>query len=83
MSRVRQEEPVCGAADSGGSSRGGRNVLPALGVPGLPLVRYLEIKLESLLVDKNAELKRAYREHANTRSSTSMLYCAGAIQTHS
>ena len=41
--------------------------------------RYLEIKLESLLVDKNAELRRAYREHANTRSSTSMLYCAGAI----
>jgi hypothetical protein len=41
--------------------------------------RYLEIKLESLLVDKNAELRRAYREHANTRSSLSMLYCAGAI----
>ncbi len=29
--------------------------------------RYLEIKLESLLVDKNSELKRAYREHANMR----------------
>ncbi len=41
--------------------------------------RYLEIKLESLPVDKNAELRRAYREHANTRSSTSMLHCAGAI----
>ena len=41
--------------------------------------RYLEIRLESWLVDKNSELKRAYREHANTRSSLSMLYCAGAI----
>jgi hypothetical protein len=43
--------------------------------------RYLEFKLESLLVDENSELKRAYREHANTRSSLSimMLYCAGAI----
>ena len=30
-------------------------------------------------MDKNAELRRAYREHANTRSSLSMLYCAGAI----
>ena len=41
--------------------------------------RYLEIRLESWLVDKNSALKRAYREHANTRSSLSMLYCAGAI----
>ena len=41
--------------------------------------RYLEIRLDSCLVDKNSELKRAYREHANTRSSLSMLYCAGAI----
>jgi hypothetical protein len=41
--------------------------------------RYLEVRLESRLVDKNAELRRAYREHANTRSSISMLYCAGAI----
>jgi hypothetical protein len=37
------------------------------------------VRLESRLVDKNAELRRAYREHANTRSSISMLYCAGAI----
>jgi hypothetical protein len=28
---------------------------------------------------RNSELKRAYSEHANTRSSLSMLYCAGAI----
>ncbi len=41
--------------------------------------RYLEIRLESRLVDRSSELKRAYREHANTRSSLSMLYCAGAI----
>jgi len=41
--------------------------------------RYLEVRLESRLVDRNSELKRAYREHANTRSSISMLYCAGAI----
>jgi hypothetical protein len=41
--------------------------------------RDLEVKLESRLVDKNSELKRAYREHAYTRSSLSMLYCAGAI----
>jgi len=41
--------------------------------------RYLEIRLESWLVDKNNELKRAYREHANKRSSLSMLYCAGAL----
>jgi hypothetical protein len=41
--------------------------------------RYLEVRLESRLVDRNSELKRAYREHANTRSSLSMLYCAGAI----
>ena len=41
--------------------------------------RYLEVRLENRLVDKNSELKRAYREHANTRSSLSLLYCAGAI----
>ena len=41
--------------------------------------RYLEVRLENRLVDRNSELKRAYREHANTRSSISMLYCAGAI----
>ena len=41
--------------------------------------RYLEVRLESWLVDKNSELKKAYREHANTRSSLSLLYCAGAI----
>ncbi len=41
--------------------------------------RYLEVRLESRLVDRNSELKRAYREHANTRSSLSMLYCARAI----
>jgi hypothetical protein len=41
--------------------------------------RYLEVRLESRLVDRNSELRRAYREHANTRSSLSMLYCAGAI----
>jgi hypothetical protein len=45
----------------------------------LGTARYLEIRLESWLVDKNSELKRAFREHANTRSSLSMLYCAGAI----
>ena len=39
------------------------------------------VRLESRLVDRSyeSELKRAYREHANTRSSLSMLYCAGAI----
>ena len=37
--------------------------------------RYLEVRLESWLVDKNSELKRAYRENANTRSSLSLLYC--------
>jgi hypothetical protein len=41
--------------------------------------RYLEVRLECRLVDKNSELKRAYTEHADTRSSLSMLYCAGAI----
>ena len=41
--------------------------------------RYLEVRLESCLVDRNSELKRAYREHANRRSSLSLLYCAGAI----
>ncbi len=43
--------------------------------------RHLEVRLESRLVDRNSELKRAYREHANTRSGLSimMLYCAGAI----
>ena len=30
-------------------------------------------------MDRTSELKRAYREHANTRPSLSMLYCAGAI----
>ena len=43
---------------------------PLLGYLGY---RYLEIRLESWLVDKNSELKQAYREHANTRSSLSML----------
>ena len=37
--------------------------------------RYLEVRLESWLVDKNSELRKAYREHANTRSSLSLLYC--------
>jgi hypothetical protein len=41
--------------------------------------RYLEARLESRLVDRNSELRRAYREHANTRTSISMLYFAGAI----
>jgi hypothetical protein len=38
MSGVRQEEPVCGAAGTGGSSRGWRKSLPNLGVLGLPIL---------------------------------------------
>ncbi len=46
--------------------------------------RYLELRPESRLVDRNSELKRAYRlgEHVcetHDLALSSMLYCAGAI----
>jgi hypothetical protein len=46
--------------------------------------RYLEVRLESRLVDKNSDLKRAYREHANTRSTEPQhaLLCRGHSGCH-
>ncbi len=44
MPRVRQEEPVCGVAGTGGSSRGGRKILSTLGVLGLPILGNQAIK---------------------------------------
>jgi hypothetical protein len=41
--------------------------------------RLWEVRLATLLEDKKAELRLAYKEHALTRTSQSLLYCASAI----
>ena len=41
--------------------------------------RLWEVRLTSLVEDKKAELRLAYKEHALTRTSQSLLYCAAAI----
>ncbi len=41
--------------------------------------RLWEVRLTSLVEDKKAELRLAYKEHALTRTSQRLLYCASAI----
>jgi hypothetical protein len=41
--------------------------------------RLWEVRLTTLVEDKKAELKLAYKEHALTRTTQSLLYCALAI----
>jgi hypothetical protein len=65
-------------AGGGGGSAAGPQI-PNLKVAAAAGAMEVEEGERSRLVDKNSELKRAYREHANIRSSLSMLYCAGAI----
>jgi hypothetical protein len=41
--------------------------------------RLWEVRLTTLVEDKKAELRLAYKEHALTRTTQSLLYCASAI----